>query len=361
MEKQQESSRESQPKEPHLRSVRLTSDFSLPKLSAIEIGSYLLVLVSMWLVLELKLLSGLLAGLLVYQLVHTIAPVIERHTTSQRARWVAVVLLSAAIVSGLAGLTVGLAEYFEHTVPNLQNLLGQLMQIVEQARPRTPAWIANVLPVDVEQMKTKAIVLVNTHMDQLQQSGKNFARGFGHVLFGMIIGAMIAISVEHNKPRMPLSTALVTRASRFAEAFRRIVFAQIKISAINALFTGIYLLVALPVFHQRLPLSKTLVLVTFITGLLPVVGNLISNALIVAVSLSVSMGTAIASLVFIVVIHKFEYFLNAKIIGGQIESRAWELLLAMLVMEAAFGLPGVIAAPIFYAYVKRELHALRLI
>ena len=78
-------------------------------------------------------------------------------------------------------------------------------------------------------------------------------------------------------------------------------------------------------------------------------------------SLSVSMGTAIASLVFLVVIHKFEYFLNAKIIGGQIESRAWELLLAMLVMEAAFGLPGVIAAPIFYAYVKRELHALRLI
>ncbi|MFL6665893.1 MAG: hypothetical protein ACJ8J3_01865, partial [Burkholderia ambifaria] len=126
-------------------------------------------------------------------------------------------------------------------------------------------------------------------------------------------------------------------------------------------FTGIYLLVALPIFHQRLPLSKTLVLVTFIVGLLPVIGNLISNTLIVAVSLSVSMGTAIASLAFLVVIHKLEYFLNAKIIGGQIESRAWELLLAMLIMEAAFGLPGVIAAPIFYAYLKRELYMLRLI
>ena len=32
-----------------------------------------------------------------------------------------------------------------------------------------------------------------------------------------------------------------------------------------------------------------------------------------------------------------------------------ELLLAMLVMEAAFGLPGLVAAPVFYAYVKREL------
>ena len=33
------------------------------------------------------------------------------------------------------------------------------------------------------------------------------------------------------------------------------------------------------------------------------------------------------------------------------------LLLAILVMEAAFGLPGVVAAPVFYAYVKAELTA----
>jgi predicted PurR-regulated permease PerM len=55
------------------------------------------------------------------------------------------------------------------------------------------------------------------------------------------------------------------------------------------------------------------------------------------------------------VIHKLEYFLNARIVGSQIAARAWELLLAMLVMEAAFGIPGVVAAPIYYAYLKREL------
>jgi len=115
------------------------------------------------------------------------------------------------------------------------------------------------------------------------------------------------------------------------------------------------------VFHERLPLSKTLVMVTFIVGLLPVIGNLVSNAIIVGISLSVSFGTAVASLAFLIIIHKLEYFLNARIIGGQIEARAWELLLAMLAMEAAFGLPGVIAAPIFYAYLKRELVYLRLV
>ena len=32
-----------------------------------------------------------------------------------------------------------------------------------------------------------------------------------------------------------------------------------------------------------------------------------------------------------------------------------ELLVAMLVMEAAFGVAGLIAAPVYYAYLKREL------
>ena len=41
--------------------------------------------------------------------------------------------------------------------------------------------------------------------------------------------------------------------------------------------------------------------------------------------------------------------------SSQIRARAWELLLAMLAMEAAFGVAGVIAAPIYYAYIKDEL------
>jgi predicted PurR-regulated permease PerM len=122
-----------------------------------------------------------------------------------------------------------------------------------------------------------------------------------------------------------------------------------------------YLFIVLPLCHVRLPLSKSLIVLTFLVGLLPVVGNLISNTVIVLVSLSVSLPVAIASLIFLIVVHKFEYFLNARIVGGQIEAKAWELLLAMLVMEAAFGIPGVIAAPIFYAYIKHELREAKLI
>ena len=111
----------------------------------------------------------------------------------------------------------------------------------------------------------------------------------------------------------------------------------------------------------HLPLIKTMIAITFLVGLLPVIGNLISNTVIVVVSLSQSLGIAIASLAYLIIIHKFEYFLNARIVGGQIRANAWELLIAMLLMEAAFGLAGVVAAPIYYAYIKSELRLRELV
>src|SRR5262249_34828794 len=152
-----------------------------------------------------------------------------------------------------------------------------------------------------------------------------------------------------------LAGVLIERARRVGDAFRRVVFAQVRIAAINAFFTALYVVIALPVFDVHLPFAKSLVAITFVAGLIPVVGNLISNAVIVVMSLSVSVSVAIASLVFLVVIHKLEYFLNAKIVGHGIKASAWELLVAMLVMEATFGIEGLVAAPIYYAYVKDEL------
>ena len=179
-----------------------------------------------------------------------------------------------------------------------------------------------------------------------------------HLLVGMVIGAMAALYdttyIHHYKP---LSAALHQRIVRLHQVFKQIVFAQIRIAGINAIFTGIFLALALPMAGIHLPFVKTMILITFIAGLLPVVGNLISNTVIVVISLSHSLSTAAFALLFLVTIHKLEYFLNAKIIGTQINARAWELLTAMLVMESLFGIPGVIAAPVFYAYLKAELVA----
>lgn len=344
-----------------VHNVNLCSHPPFSRFTLVDIASYLFMIAAMVLVIELKLLGALLTGLLVYQVVHQIAPRLERRLSSQRARWFAVVFVACAVVAVFTGVSLGVAQHLEKNVTSMQALFEQVMRFFDRERARLPDWALTYLPNNAAEIEAKIAVLLHSHATQLQEGGKTAMRGIAHVLLGMILGAIVAVGAQHRLNRAPLSAALVTRVSRFADAFRRIVFAQVKISAVNAFFTGIYLLVALPLFHSRLPLSKTLVIFTFVAGLLPVIGNLISNTVIVLISLSSGIGVAISSLVFLIVIHKLEYFLNARIVGGEIEAKAWELLIAMLVMEAAFGLFGVIAAPIFYAYIKRELVLSKLI
>jgi predicted PurR-regulated permease PerM len=204
-------------------------------------------------------------------------------------------------------------------------------------------------------MKSYASEWVDEHSKEIQQAGKEVVHFFVRGLVGMVIGALISLHAGPAIRQMrPLAAALALRISRFANAFRLIIFAQVKISAINTIFTGIFLAGILPTFGVHLPLTKTLIAITFLAGLLPIVGNLISNTLICIVALSISIYVGIAALIFLVVIHKLEYFLNAKIVGAQTRSRAWELLLAMIFLEAAFGTAGLIAAPLYYAYIKNE-------
>ena len=101
-------------------------------------------------------------------------------------------------------------------------------------------------------------------------------------------------------------------------------------------------------------MSGTLVAVTFLTGLVPVVGNLVSNTAIVVISLGSSVWVAVSSLAFLIAIHKLEYFVNARIVGARIDAAAWEILIALLAFEAAFGVPGLVLAPILYAYASRS-------
>ena len=198
--------------------------------------------------------------------------------------------------------------------------------------------------------------LLRTHALDIRKFSGDAGRVLLHFIIGLVIGSFIALrQASPHQALQPMARAMCERVHRLGDAFRRVVFAQVRISALNALLTGIYLLLVLPSFGVHLPFTKTMIVVTFVVGLLPVLGNLISNTIIVVISLSNSVHTAAASLTFLILIHKLEYFVNARIIGGQIQARAWELLIAMLVMEAAFGMQGVIAAPIIYAYIKKEL------
>ncbi len=323
-----------------------------------QIASWLLAALALLLVLKAGLLAALYSGLLVYALVQLLAPRLARQLGSQQARLVAVAALGSLIVLSLTAGIWAMWSFFVSDAGSVPVLLKKLADLVDESRSQIPPWLAAYLPASAEALQQMLTSWMRAHASQATEIGQETGRVLVHILIGMVIGAMAALydTTQVHRYR-PLAAALHQRIVRLHLAFRQIVFAQVRIAAINAAFTGIFLTVVLPLAGVTLPFVKTLILITFVAGLLPVIGNLISNTVIVIVSLSHSLGIALASLLFLIVIHKLEYFLNAKIIGTQINARAWELLTAMLAMEAIFGVPGVIAAPVFYAYVKTELSA----
>lgn len=321
-------------------------------------ASYLLAAGALFIVLYKGLLAALFSGLLVYSLVHVLSPALGKTIGDQRARMIAVTILGTLIVVLLSLAVWSAVTFFQSDAGSIEVLLKKMADIVEASRDQMPPWLKDHVPAGAEAIRETLITWLRAHAVQAQTLGEQAGRTIAHLLVGMVIGAMAALYDTTTRPAYkPLAAALHARVVNLHQAFRQIVFAQVRIAAINAVFTGIYLMVVLPLAGIQLPLTKSMVAITFIAGLLPVIGNLISNTVIVIVGLSHSLAIAAASLLFLIVIHKLEYFLNAKIIGSHINARAWELLAAMLAMEAMFGLPGVVAAPVFYAYAKKELAA----
>lgn len=341
----------------------MNHEFAKPPVSRTDLLTLGAAAVLMYLVLSLHLLSALIAGLLVHELVHILARRLRVATLSRdSAKLIAIAVLTAVVVALVTGAVLELGSLMRRGSGSLPELFQRLAEALDSSRGRLPAWLVESLPADADEIRKDLVDWLRMHSSTLQGFGQSFGRSLAHILIGIIVGAMLALrEASVGTDRGPLTQIIAERASRLAGAFRRVVFAQTWIATVNAGFTWLYLDVALPLFDIHLPQAKTLVLVTWIAGLIPILGNLISNTVIVAVSLSQSIELAVTSLIFLIVIHKLEYFLNARIIGSQIRSRAWELLIAMLVMETAFGVSGIIAAPIFYAYFKDELARLRLI
>jgi predicted PurR-regulated permease PerM len=63
---------------------------------------------------------------------------------------------------------------------------------------------------------------------------------------------------------------------------------------------------------------------------------------------------ALFALVFLILIHKLEYFLNSKIVGDRIKNPMWLTLIGLVVGEKLMGVPGMVLAPIVLHYIKVE-------
>jgi len=308
------------------------------------------------LVLIKHVVPALLAGLLAYVITNKIRTIFLRKGWAHRrgcnlAAGIIMVVISALIVACVSG-SVAYALAGESPAA----MFYKLSDTLQQAKSMLPPSVATLMPDSVIAMEELVSRSFRSHATQLASLGTHFAHGLVLVVVGWITGVLVALRrINMATSRQPFHATWLRMWAGLGRVFQAVVFAQCKIAFINAVLTGIFLLVFMPLFGFHIPFAKTLTLVTFVCGLMPVVGNLVSNTLITVISLGVHFEAAMAALLFLIVIHKLEYFLNAKIQGNALGAQVWELLIILFVMEFIFGPAGMVFAPVLYAFSKTEL------
>lgn len=317
-------------------------------------AAFLGMVILFFICLSLELIVVMYAAMLVYALVMRMSDRL-RGAHSKHSRWLAVVMVATVVVAALV-LGISSLHLLLRNGVDVHDLLLQMGDILTSARSWLPTAIGANLPQQ-DDLLANAAALLRTHAAEIGTLGLGALKNIFFALLGVLIGAMFAIgSATHSPDLGPTSRRLLNQINNLEDAFWRVISAQVRISTLNTALTAIYLLVVLPACGVQLPLTKTLIAVTFVAGLLPVVGNLISNTAITVISLSQSLAVAAGSLSFLIVIHKLEYFVNARFVGAQINAKPHEILVIMLLMERLFGPAGVVAAPVFYAWLKVEWH-----
>jgi predicted PurR-regulated permease PerM len=297
-----------------------------------------------WLQLATPLLATLFAYLALTRL----------HFLKGRGKWLAIVFFLLLVSAVSYGLAYSINQAVK-TLPEIADTaIPSIIQLAREHQIELPF-------TDYDSLKDMAFDAVKSQVHYLS-SFANFARGATKQFVFLILGVVVAISLFLN-PRLELDREahairnnlyslccdeIAARFKAFYRSFAIVMGAQVTIAVINTALTAIF------VAAVQLPYAVVIIGLTFLCGLLPVIGNLISNTIIVGIGFTLSPRMALAALVFLVVVHKLEYFLNSKIIGERIRNPLWLTLLALVVGEKLMGVPGMILAPVVLNYIRIE-------
>jgi predicted PurR-regulated permease PerM len=268
-----------------------------------------------------------------------------------RSRWLGLGLYVVAVTLICYGLIFFVREAYREFPKIAEQTIPEVVAFAEQQKIELPF-------TDYASLKTMAVDLVS---ERLANVGR-YAWRAGFELASFIIGLVVAVSLflnarwdlEHDPHTSRDSlyatvvSELVVRVRTFYASFARVIGAQILISTINTGLTAVFLI------YNGFKFTTVLIMATFLCGLLPIIGNIISNTLITFVAFTISPKMALIALSYLVIIHKLEYFLNSKIIGDRIKNPMWLTLLGIVLGERLMGIPGMILAPVVLHYIKVE-------
>jgi predicted PurR-regulated permease PerM len=257
-----------------------------------------------------------------------------------------------AIVAVICTALIYFGDQAVKTLPRVANTsIPGIIQYAEQHGLELPF-------TDKASLKAFLFESIRDQPHYLSDFAKAASKQFVLIIIGIVtaLGLYLNPATDLNSHGYPIknnlytlfSAELVVRFRSLYHSFRKVMGAQLVISTINTALTSVFVLAI------HLPYTPLVLAITFICGLLPIIGNLISNSVIVGIAFTISPRLALWALIFLIVLHKLEYFLNSKIIGKRINNPVWLTLIGLIVGELLMGIPGMILAPVLLNYLKVE-------
>ena len=273
-----------------------------------------------------------------------------------RRKWLAVVLFAVL----MAGIFYGFIFFVREAIVTLPKIAHTSIPMIIDYAAKHGIELGFT---DLQTLKVKAMSEISEQLGYFSNLAKVATRETVIVLLGFVVSVSTFLNARFQLGDGPgtrnnlyslFCDELAARLSSFYRSFELVMGAQLIISAINTTLTAIF------VFTVGLPYAGVIVVITFLCGMLPIIGNIISNTFTVAIAFTVSPQMALGALAFLIAIHKLEYFLNSKIIGERIKNPVWLTLIALILGERLMGIPGMILAPVVLHFIKVEASSIKI-
>ena len=326
-----------------------------------------LALLAIWVfILSVQIGPGLIAGLAVFSLARFVRrgfdKLVARHIErvhSKTAKWLIrrlpIGLTVLVVVSVATLITLGFGNAVRFVVATLieqgPKLIDEAIANLTTVTAQLPESIRSQVPVNTEEL----FAMVRSSVGD----GLTYVRSFGgagffimlQLVFALILGLSAGLMRISHTPK-PLTKAWTGTMERYVKCFTLLMGAQVYVSIWNTFCTAIFVYFILPVFDVVLPFRELLLMFTAVASLIPAAGNIMANTLILLLTIRYGPWVAMGSVTYLFIIHKVEYFVNGYIIGRNVRASVPEMLIAIIFGETAFGLPGLITAPVTYAFLK---------
>jgi predicted PurR-regulated permease PerM len=263
-----------------------------------------------------------------------LADQIDQRTPLHRKSAIAVVLTGLALaIGGLVFLGV------RRSLP-----------LVKQLRTHGSGYLASIFDHPLVEKLRHAAGLEGEGLSELLKghAGKalHYATGTAHLLIFVLVGALLALIYLFEREEIDgwldgltpgsIQRTLARWFGYVGDAIAITVRMQVVVAAVNALVTLPILLVL------GLPHIPMLFLLILVTGLLPVVGNVIAGVVLCYVAFTSKGAWAVG--VFLAstfVLHKIEsYYLNPRLASEHVKLPGLVLVISLLLFEQTFGFAG---------------------